>query len=38
MEIYALLYKNKSPYDSIRDLMKRSMKSEVELLGKKRRK
>jgi glycerol-3-phosphate dehydrogenase (NAD(P)+) len=34
-EVYEILYRDKLPYDSIRDLMKRSPKSEKELLNKK---
>ncbi len=34
-EVYRVLYRDKSPYDSIRDLMKRSLKSEKEFLGSK---
>ena len=34
-EVYEVLYRDKSPYDSMRDLMTRSPKSEKELLDKK---
>jgi len=34
-EVYEVLYRDKSPYDSMRDLMTRSPKSEKELLNKK---
>lgn len=34
-EVYEVLYRDKSPHDSIRDLMSRSPKSERELLNKK---
>ena len=37
-EVYRILYEDKSPYDSVRDLMNRSLKSENELLNRGRKK
>ena len=33
-EIYRIIYEDKSPYDSVRDLMNRALKSENELLNR----
>lgn len=37
-EVYKIVYEDKSPYDSVRDLMNRALKSENELLNRSQRK